>query len=398
MPSFTCLAVIAVTAILSACSGRMDPGLGAVEKLEIPDLGHVTGPRITAGPDGSPTLSWIQRVESAAILQYAALSMDGLGAVHDVVTEPRMFVNWADLPSVMHVAEDRWIAHWLRYSADETYSYDVVVAQSSDGETWTDPISAHTDGTTTEHGFVSMFRAGDGVGLLWLDGRETPDKPMTLRSGVISPTGERFHEQLVDASVCDCCQTDIAVASNGPVAVYRDRTEAEIRDIYFTRFIDNQWLPGQRLYADNWHIGGCPVNGPSIVAQGDEVAVAWFSAADDHPVVQLVRSSDGGMTFAAPIEIAAGKLAGYVGLAALTDGRFAVSWVARGDDGTNQLFVTLVMDDGTMAKPAPVSSISQMRVFPQLTYWQEHLLLAWTDEVEDSRQLRVARIAVLPSQ
>ena len=398
MRSFTCLAVVIVAAILSACSGRTDPHLDAVEKLEIPDLGHVTGPRITAGPDGSPTLSWIQRVESAAILQYAALSKNGLDAIHDVVTEPRMFVNWADLPSVMRVAEDHWIAHWLRYSADETYSYDVVVAQSSDGESWTDPISAHTDGTTTEHGFVSMFRAEDGVGLLWLDGRETPDKPMTLRSGVISATGERIHEQLVDASVCDCCQTDIAVASNGPVAVYRDRTEVEIRDIYFTRFIDNQWLPGQRLYADNWHIGGCPVNGPSIVAQGDEVAVAWFSAADDQPVVRLVRSSDGGMTFAAPIEVAAGKLAGYVGLAALTDGRFAVSWVARSDDGANQLFVTLVMDDGSMAEPTMVSSISQMRVFPQLTYWQEHLLLAWTDEAEDSRRLQVARIAVLPSQ
>ena len=398
MRSFTCLAFIVVTTLLTACGGQSGPQLGAVENLELPALGHVTGPRITQGPDGSPILSWMQRTESAATLRYANLSANGLGAIHDVVTEPRMFVNWADLPSVMHVDEYRWIAHWLQYSADETYSYDVAVAQSADGETWSDPITAHTDGTTTEHGFVSMFRARDGVGLLWLDGRETPDKPMTLRSGIISPAGERLHEQLVDASVCDCCQTDVAIGSQGPVAVYRDRTESEIRDIYFTRFVDNQWLPGERLFADDWNIGGCPVNGPSIVAQGDEIAVAWFSAANDSPVVRLVRSSDGGMTFEAPIEIAAGKLAGYVGLAGVTDGGFAVSWVARGDDGVNQLLVTLVMNDGTIAEPTPVASISQIRVFPQLTYWQGHLLLAWTDEDGVARRLQAARIAVTASQ
>ena len=48
-----------------------------------------------------------------------------------------MFVNWADLPSVQHVNQDHWLAHWLRYSADKTYSYDVVVSQSFDGgESW----------------------------------------------------------------------------------------------------------------------------------------------------------------------------------------------------------------------------------------------------------------------
>jgi hypothetical protein len=90
----------------------------------------------------------------------------------------------------MHVKDDHLIAHWLRYSADKTYSYDVVVSQSVNaGETWSEAVTAHSDGTPTEHGFVSMYPDVDGVGLLWLDGRDTANEPaenvldtsMTLR-------------------------------------------------------------------------------------------------------------------------------------------------------------------------------------------------------------------------
>ena len=73
-----------------------------------------------------------------------------------------------------------------------------------------------------------MYREPGGVGLVWLDGRATPDAPMTLRGAVITPAGERTHEQVIDASVCDCCQTDIAVSSHGPLAVYRDRTAEDV--------------------------------------------------------------------------------------------------------------------------------------------------------------------------
>ena len=40
---------------------------------------------------------------------------------------------------------------------------------------------------------------------------------------------------VLDARACDCCQTDAAMTSAGPVVVYRNRTEEEIRDIYIAR-------------------------------------------------------------------------------------------------------------------------------------------------------------------
>ena len=388
----TCLIVAFALVSVVACSKPSAPVLGAAEPLSLPTIADVSGPRLTAGPEGRLTLSWMERHDDTASLRFASMSSDGFGDPKEVPTEGRMFVNWADLPSVMHVRDDHWIAHWLGYSADRTYSYDVVVSQSVDnGQSWSTPMTAHTDGTPTEHGFVSMYRAADGVGLIWLDGRATPDNPMTLRSAVISRDGERIHEHEIDRSVCDCCQTDIAISSRGPLAVYRDRTADEIRDIYIARHNGERWEPGERLYADNWKIPGCPVNGPSIVADGDEVAVAWFSAADDRPIVRLVRSADGGMTFAEPLVLAEGSLSGYVGLALLPFGHAAVSWVARNDHGSNTLHVAVVSGDNELLAAQPVTDIDQLRVFPQLGFQDSHLVLAWTDAVDDRRVLLAAR-------
>jgi hypothetical protein len=392
MRSFKVVIVAILTAGLGACGGGSDEAPVPPVALEIPGSGPADGPRLSAGPGDELILSWMERNDSGTTLRYALLVDGELSPPRKAVFEERAFVNWADLPGVTRVAKNHLIAHWLRYSADQVYSYDVVVSQSfDDGDTWSEPLVMHTDGTPTEHGFASLYRAADGVGLLWLDGRETPAGPMTLRAGVVTPTGDRAHEVVVDESVCDCCQTDVAIAASGPIAVYRDRTSDEIRDIYVTRQIDGVWQPGERLAADNWEIGGCPVNGPSIVAKDSDVAVAWFTAANERPSVQLARSTDSGATFSAPLEIASGRVSGYVGLANLPDGQLAVSWVSRDAVG-NQLNLRLVDSDNELGPIRTISSISQLRVFPQLGYQGNALFLFWTDDHDAARQLHGARV------
>jgi len=403
MRSFSLLARLLLAASIAACTPAEKGIFGEPEVLPTPTTGNISGPRLSDGEGDSLVLSWMESRQSETDLMFAVYEADGFSASRSVVTEPRMFVNWADLPSVQHVSQDHWLAHWLRYSADKTYSYDVVVSQSHDGgNSWSEPVAAHTDGTPTEHGFVSLYPDPEGVALLWLDGRDTASEPgenildtsMTLRSAVITPDGKRTREQLVDDSVCDCCQTDVAVTASGPVAVYRDRTADEIRDIYVSRFVDGAWQAGVPLHADNWRIPGCPVNGPSIVAQNDRVAVAWFTAADNKPSVRIAFSNDGAVTFGEAIEIATGRLAGYVGLAIINDDTLAVSWVSRTGDGKNSLNVRDVSFDGSVGPVHPVAAIEQLRVFPQLAYRDDNLILAWTDEVDNVREMRVARVPV----
>ena len=80
---------------------------------------------------------------------------------------------------------------------------------------------------------------------------------MTLRSATISTAGV-IKEQVIDERVCECCQTDVAIASSGPVVVYRNRTESEIRDIYVVSGKDDGRTEPFAIAEDNWEIHGCP--------------------------------------------------------------------------------------------------------------------------------------------
>jgi len=387
-----------------ACTGAEPPVFGEPSPLPVPAGTNVVGPRFAAGPDGSIVLSWMQREASGATLRFSTLKSDQWQAAVEVVTDPEMFVNWADLPSVTPLGETHWVAHWLSKSADATYAYDILLAQSSDeGQSWSDPVRPHSDGTPSEHGFVSIHAEGDAAALLWLDGRKTvneaTDDPsgtsMTLRSALVDPEGEVSQEQLVDEIVCDCCQTDVAVSPHGPIAVYRDRTIDEIRDIYVSRFSDGAWQPGTAIADDGWEIAGCPVNGPAIDAQGDLVAIAWFSAANGNPVVSAALSTNGGRTFKSPVEIASRGSSGHVGIAVIDRSSAAVSWVESDNRGTNAVNIRSVTTGGLLGRVETVGRTELIRLYPQMIRSDDMLILAWTDEIIDEPEIVSIKVPIL---
>jgi hypothetical protein len=369
--------------------------------LAVPASGPATGPRLSGGNGDPLLLSWMEENEDGGSLHYSRLVDNGWSKARSVVAGVDMFVNWADMPSVQPMNDGSMAAHWLEMSADLTYAYDVVFAQSADGgETWSTPIRPHSDGTPTEHGFVSMYGTSSGTGLIWLDGRkmvnEADDDPtstgMTLRAAVIGQDSSINDEQLVDELICDCCQTDIALAASGPVAVYRDRSTAEIRDISVARFLDGRWRPGTTLGPDNWEIPGCPVNGPSIAADGDFVAVARFTAAGGEPKVKLSLSGDSGETFGDDIEIASGQTLGRVGVVHLPDGSVAVSWLRTSAERSNEVVVRKVSASGqASAVHAVARNVGSFSV-PQIAVSGDDLVFVWTESVDSVNSVHSARV------
>ncbi len=63
---------------------------------------------------------------------------------------------------------------------------------------------------------------------------------MTIRGAIIDKQGNKSGEWELDNRVCDCCQTSTAITANGPIVVYRDRSDEEIRDISIVRLINEQ--------------------------------------------------------------------------------------------------------------------------------------------------------------
>ena len=389
---------------LLACTEVQPPVFDEPFPVSVPAGRNVVGPRLTQGADGTTALSWMQRDEAGATLRFSTLKSDKWQPPSDVVTDDDMFVNWADLPSVHRLTGDRWVAHWLHKSGIATYAYDVLLAFSSDGgRTWNDPVRPHTDGTATEHGFVSIYPRGDAAALLWLDGRKTVnaaatdsgDSGMTLRAAAVGADGALSDEQLVDSLVCDCCQTDVAISSHGPLAVYRDRTDGEVRDIYLSRFANGQWQPGAAIANDGWNIAGCPVNGPAIDSDGDLVVVAWFSAANDRAVVRAALSTNGGRTFKDPLEIASTQTSGHVGVAVIDRSSAAVSWVESDHRGTNAINIRAITTSGNLGPAETVGRTDLLRIYPQMVRSGDKLILVWTDQRDEATWLASVKVPIL---
>jgi hypothetical protein len=137
-----------------------------------------------------------------------------------------------------------------------------------------------------------------------------------LRAAVFDMNLQRSGEAVVDAKTCDCCQTAIAATARGPLLVYRDRSDKEVRDIAAVRYDGKAWGKPVPVHADGWVMSGCPVNGPAVAANGDAALVAWYTEAGGKPSVRVARSEDAGDSFGAPLTIDEGEqVQGRVALA-----------------------------------------------------------------------------------
>ncbi len=362
---------------------------GAFAPMISPAPEGAAEPRLTVDASGRVYLSWLEPLGGGgSSFRFSALGSSQWGTPKTIAAGPTLLANSADFPALFITRDGMMAAHWLERGQGRA-SYGIKLRTSRDeGRTWTDAVTPHRDGTASEHGFVSFFEApgtgpGAGLGLVWLDGREMANPAtsaeMTLRSAMVSATGEPGEELVVDGRVCDCCQTSAATTDAGVVVAYRDRSEHEIRDIYVTRLEDGRWSTGAPVYADNWEINGCPVNGPAIAARGQSVAVAWFVGVNDTPKTQLAFSTDGGRTFGAPVRIDSGTTLGRVGVALLADGRALVSWID--DVGAEARFmVRVVVPNGTLGSPVTIGPISGARTsgFPQLVVSGRRVVAAWT--------------------
>lgn len=398
------------TMSLVACGGNEEidaPSAKAasVTTLASPAAADSMAPHLAVTPAGEAVLSWLEPASAGThAVKYAILGNDAWSAPRVIATGDDWFVNWADVPSVVPITAQQWAAHWLVKQTGGTYAYHIAMTLSANGgASWQAPLTPHTDNTPTEHGFVTLFPWSTDIGAVWLDGRNMPPDPgaepaadeghphggMTLRFARLGYDGAIRDDGEIDDLVCDCCQTDVAVTAAGPVIAYRDRTTDEIRDISISRYIDDGWTKPQTISDDRWQIAACPVNGPTIAADGNRVVVAWYGAPNREPRIKLAWSDDGGQTFSAPMTIDDDHVRGRVDVVLLPGGDAAVSWVGKPDDEIGQLRLRRVTIDGGMGPIEVVAQglYSRNAGFPQMVRAGDRLVFTWPEPGEPKRVL-----------
>jgi hypothetical protein len=361
-------------------------------------------PDLIAAPDGSLLLSWIESAgHGRHALRFARYADDAWSEPRTIATGGDWFVNWADTPHIAATADGALWAHWLQKSAAATYAYDVALSRSDDGgATWLAPVLVNDDGTPTEHGFVSLWAdRGDGIAIAWLDGRYMqPDAGhgegmMTLRTARFDAALARSDERELDASVCDCCQTDSALTDRGRLLVYRDRSAEEIRDIYVTRQGSGGWTAPRRVHADDWTMPACPVNGPAVDARGNVAIVGWYTAAGGTPRVLLAHSTDAGDSFGPPLELDAGnQVQGRVSVAVDESGAWAL-WTNEDQAGQTVTLSRLAPDLSRELQRIDVARLQgrgRATGFAQLALVDGEAFVAWTDVVDKRPRLQAARV------
>lgn len=397
--------VILLTVALTLAIAPVAPprAQGPVEVLATPAGPESANYALTTGGDGRTYLAWTEPVAAGGhVLKFSRLDGTTWLPATTVAQGSNWFANWIDHPSLTATADGRLFAHWLVNTGKKSgsYGYGIRVAMSRDGgTTWATSFEEGFANVKDYAGFLSFLPSPRGLDAVFLtplhpDDGSGEEHGFVKTLGVVrlGPDGTATSREIVDADVCSCCSTDVAETSAGPIAVYRDHEAGEIRDIAIVRRVDGKWTAPAPVHRDGWHIAACPTNGPAVSADGANVVVAWFTAANDQPQVKAAFSGDGGATFSTPVKVDDGSPAGWADVTLLADGRAMVSWLERTGTGTGEVRVREVTREG--AKPATtVAAASSGRATgqPMMARAGGHLVVAW-------RQggVKTARVA-LPS-
>lgn len=411
--------ILVLLILLAATAARHRERLGAappdpawplaLSALDSPAGEPSAQPQLTTSSRGV-LVSWIERAGARATLKFAERTAGGWTAPRTAASGDDWFVNWADVPSVLRLADGALAAHWLQKSGSETYAYDVRLAWSNDdGRTWSPSFLPHHDGLKREHGFASLFQMpGAGVGLVWLDGRDmgsamghgashgASSGAMTVRFATFDSAWTQTADVPIDRRVCECCPTTAAVTSEGPIVAYRDRSDDEVRDIFVSRLVNGAWSEPAAVFADGWKIPACPVNGPMLSADGRRVALAWFTGKGDAGHAYVAFSSDAGRTFGAPIRLDTTSAIGRVDVELLADGSAAATWIEFADQ-TSTFSVRRVSPDGSRSPAMAVAAVEGARAsgYPRVARHRatgsgDELVFAWTESKAGVLRVRTA--------
>ncbi|MBI3048225.1 MAG: exo-alpha-sialidase [Acidobacteria bacterium] len=142
----TCAALLIAGAagLAAACSPASDPNPAAESRQWSVDIRPVaspagsgsSAPQLTASDRGI-ILSWFEPAGDGTALKFAEWTGSGWSATRTAAAGDNWFVSYADVPSVIRMADGTLVANWLEATRAEIEAYDLWLSYSTDeGRTW----------------------------------------------------------------------------------------------------------------------------------------------------------------------------------------------------------------------------------------------------------------------
>lgn len=408
---------VALSCLYGLCGLLNSAHGGEILQLNRLDLPGHSQPSITVDRRGGFILTSIERHDDEAQLRFHRLNRQGTVLDSGLIARGKdWFVNWADFPSLVVADNGDWLSFFLRKSdPSQPYAYDIWITRSTDrGRQWSTPEKLHDDALPTEHGFVSLLPDGDDrVLAVWLDGRRGARSNAeqathghdahggahtSLRSAVLRRGQPPAQQAELDTLTCDCCTTDALHTRNGPLVAYRNRSEAEVRDIGWVERQAGDWSGPAIAIEDGWQIAGCPVNGPALSTLDKRPLLAWPTQNGANFELRLALRREGEW-HALPTLESHPDLMGRVDAVSWGDQGALISWLGVASQATPPhpvLRVAHLNAGGKELSRVEVTDLSAGRNtgMPRMASLGNVAILVWTEPSAGQSRIRGARITI----
>ena len=246
--------------------------------------------------------------------------------------------------------------------------------------------------------FPLIETAPDGNLLVaWIDRRIDSPKPRQLYLMKLSPDGQALTKNCqVGEGLCECCKLGIAFADGGKTVYIVDREVDgnKIRNHVLRKSTDGGASFGApvEISNDGWQVPSCPHSGPSIGRDSrGQLHVSWFTLgrSEQETGIYYSASRDGGKTFEPRqlVHANASPETLYVTLTVGEDDRLYLAWSNLDGDSKAQIFMRTIAADGRTWSPIQQLSRAKGNAGrPVLALLKNQLQVAWTEtDAEDSR-------------
>lgn len=289
-----------------------------------------------------------------------------------------------------------FVAYVLRKEA--AYSGTLMLGRSPDGgHSFAAPRTVASE-PTSQRFPVLRVDASDRLYLAWIDKRGItaakaaghPYRGAALAMAWSDDGAETFaFEGIAQHSSCECCRIALDLDSRGrPMVLWRHVFAPNIRDHAVMTFADRDHPgPLRRLSEDDWRIDACPHHGPALAllpADGS-VHAAWYTAGKIRKGLFLARAASSGDDFSEPRPIGRPDHSPSYPQLLAQAGNLHLAW--REFDGeTSRVMAQRSTDAGlAWSPPREIAATKDSSDRPILISDGRHAFLSWLTRAEGWR-------------